>query len=274
MASTTLPGRSLLRRLGNTQLSKSGERRAVPPVRGLTPVVLLLAAWTLVGSADSFSYPPPGTWLAQLWKLHQAGLIVPALLGTLRTFAIGLALATCVGVMMGFLVGSIPLLDRALTPMMDFFRSLPPPAVISVILLIVGIGYSSALLMVTIGALWPVLLNTAAGVRSIPPLRSDVVRTLRLTRSEQLRKVMLPSLVPNIMLGVKVSVSVAFVVALFIEILGVTTGLGSLLANRQQRFDAAGTWGILFLIGICGYLLNAGIASLERRLLRNWPVAN
>jgi ABC-type nitrate/sulfonate/bicarbonate transport system permease component len=73
------------------------------------------------------------------------------------------------------------------------------------------------------------------------------------------------------LLGVKLSVSVAFVVALFIEILGVTKGLGSLLSDRQQRFDAAGTWGILLLIGICGYLLNVGVALIEGRLLRNWP---
>jgi ABC-type nitrate/sulfonate/bicarbonate transport system permease component len=125
--------------------------------------------------------------------------------------------------------------------------------------------------MVTIGGLWPVLLNTAAGVRAMPPLRSDVATTLGLATGERFWKVVLPSLIPNILLGVKLSVSVAFVVALFIEILGVTKGLGSLLSDRQMRFDAAGTWGILLLIGICGYLLNVGIALIEGHLLKNWP---
>lgn len=261
-----------LRSQTRTRPSGSAARRAVPPVRGLALIALLLVVWTIVGSDDSFAYPPPATWIEQLWQLHREGKIIPALLGTLRTCGIGLVLATLGGVTLGFLVGSVLLLDRALTPIMDFFRSLPPPAVVSVILLILGLGYSSAILMVTIGAIWPVLLNTAAGVRAVPPLRSDVGRTLGLTASQQLQKVALPSLIPNILLGVKISVSVAFVVTLFIEILGVTKGLGSLLSNRQQSFDAAGTWGILLLIGICGYLLNVGIALTERRLLRNWPV--
>lgn len=273
MADMTSSRPSLFRRLVRFDAQPAGQQRsAVPPVRGLAPIALLLGIWMIFGSPHSFAYPPPTTWLAQLWRLTSEGQVQPALLGTLRTFGIGLILATVAGVALGFLVGSIPLLDRALTPIMDFFRSLPPPAVVSVILLIVGLGYSSALLMVTIGAIWPVLLNTAAGVRSMPLLRLDVVRTLDLTTGEQLWKVVLPSLIPNILLGVKISVSVAFVVALFIEILGVTDGLGSLLSNRQQRFDAAGTWGILLLIGACGYLLNVGIALVERRLLKNWPV--
>lgn len=248
--------------------------RAVPPLLGLTPIAIALLIWTLVGSDDSLSYPRPTTWWESLKELNSEGLVLPAITSTFKTFGLAMVIVIVFGVAIGYVIGSFTTLDLALSPVIDFFRSLPPPAVVSVVLLIVGIGYSSALLMVALGAVWPIVLNTAAGVRALPPLRSEVSRMLGLSRFERLLKAELPSLLPSILLGIKIAVSVAFVVTIFVEILNVTEGLGSLLTARQKRFDGSGTWALLFLIGVCGFMLNVLVALAERVLLRGRQVGN
>lgn len=249
-------------------------RRTVPPLIGLAPIAVGLILWTLMGSDESLSYPPPNTWIDSMQELAADNLLFPAILSTFQTVGIALAIVIVCGIAIGCVVGNVDILDRAFTPIMDFFRALPPPAVVAVIMLLFGLGYSSALLMVVLGAVWPVVLNTAAGVRSLPTLRSDVGKILGLSRNERFWKILFPSLLPSILLGIRIAVSVAFVVVIFVEILNVTNGMGSLLTSRQQRFDGSGTWAILFLIGISGFLLNVAVALVERHLLRGRPVGN
>lgn len=270
VSTITVPVATLSGRRARPRRRRARRPGGIPPLRGLLPILLLLVVWELVGSASSFSYPTPTTWLIALAELTGEGLW-ESLAFTLRTFVVGLVLATIAGALGGMILGASRTADRAFTPIADFFRALPAPAVISVVTLIMGPNLSAALVMVILGAMWPILLNTASGLRSIPPLRIETSRTLGLTRLQHLRKILLPSLTPHILLGVKVAASLAFVITLFAEILGVTPGLGLLLAHRQQRFDSAGTWGLLLLIGVCGYLINVVVSLLQRRLLKNWP---
>jgi ABC-type nitrate/sulfonate/bicarbonate transport system permease component len=258
-------------RRGGGQVNR---RRSVPPLIGLAPIGIGLVLWTLLGSNESLSYPPPNTWIDSIRELTEDNLLLPAILSTFQTVGISLAVVIVCGIAIGCIVGTVDILDRALSPIMDFFRALPPPAVVAVIMLLFGLGYSSALLMVVLGAVWPVVLNTAAGVRSLPPLRSDVGKILGLSPSERFWKILFPTLLPSILLGIRIAVSVAFVVVIFVEILNVTSGMGSLLTSRQQRFDGSGTWAILFLIGISGFVLNVIVALVERYLLRGRPVGN
>jgi len=79
--------------------------------------------------------------------------------------------------------------------------------------------------------------------------------------------------VPGIMLGLRISVSIALLVALLVDILGAGDGVGRLIVLRQQTFDSAAVWALLLIIGVLGYALNAGLASFERRLFRNWSPA-
>lgn len=259
---------------GGRRTGRVDRRRTVPPLIGLAPIAVGLVLWTLLGSAESLSYPPPNTWIDSMRELTEENLLLPAIFSTFQTVGISLAVVIVAGIAIGCLVGTVDILDRALSPVMDFFRALPPPAVVAVIMLLFGLGYSSALLMVVLGAVWPVVLNTAAGVRSLPPLRSDVGKILGMSRLERFWKILFPSLLPSILLGIRIAVSVAFVVVIFVEILNVTSGMGSLLTSRQQRFDGSGTWAILFLIGISGFVLNVVVALAERYLLRGRPVGN
>jgi len=252
-------------------------RRRIPGLtvlKGLIPLAVLLIVWQLTGSDSSLSFPPPSSWIDSLRELSDKGSLGPALKVTLETFALSLVIATIIGAIVGMAIGASRRLDRALTPTLDFFRSLPPPAVVPVLALILGISLRTSVTVVVIAIVWPILLNTAGAMREVPLVRFEMSRTLGLGRIERIFKVVIPSLLPAIAVGVRVSVSISLVVTLLVEILGTGDGVGQLLTERQQSFDAAGVWGLLLLIGVLGFAINAVIAVGERRLLRNWPEAN
>jgi len=241
------------------------------PLRGLIPLVLLLALWQVAGSADALSFPRPDTWLTAIERMNDEGVLLPALRQTLWTFLLSLIVATIVGALAGMAIGSSRRLDRAVSPLLDFFRTLPPPAIVPVAVLLLGATLTMSITVVVLAIVWPILLNTVNAMRGIPAVRLEMSRTLGLSRFERLRKIVLPSLAPGIMLGVQISVSISLVVTLLVDILGAGEGAGQLLVIRQQTFDAPAVWGLLLIIGAFGYLINAAVGLIQQRLFRNWP---
>ncbi|MCU4671160.1 ABC transporter permease [Microbacterium fluvii] len=194
-----------------------------------------------------------------------------ALAVTATTFTIGLLLALLLGVLAGIVIGSVPIVDRALSPLIDFIRSMPPPAIVPAIGLIVGSGLGSSIVIVVIAVMWPILLNTVVGVRSIPQVRRDTARTLALSPDARLLKVTIPSLAPYVMSGLRIAVSMTLIVTLFTDILGSGQGLGRLLQEMQHFFRADAVWGLLVFIGALGYLINLAFDLIQRIVFRRWP---
>jgi ABC-type nitrate/sulfonate/bicarbonate transport system permease component len=116
---------------------------------------------------------------------------------------------------------------------------------------------------------WPILLNTATAMRSIPMVRLEMSRTIGLSRTQRWVKVILPSLLPGSMLGVRVAASLAVIITLLVDIFGAGTGLGRLLLESQQRLDAAAAWGLLLLVGLFGYVMSLLLSWLEGSIAGN-----
>jgi sulfonate transport system permease protein len=239
-------------------------------LRGLLPVLVLLAIWQLTSSSDSQSFPPPSTWPDALSQLYEQGTLVSAVARTLLTFVLAMLVAIVLGVVIGMLIGASRKLDRAVSPLMDFFRTLPPPAIVPVFVLLMGATIEMAVAVVVLAAIWPIVLNTVIAMRSVPPVRLEMARSLGLSSGERLRKVVFPSLAPGVMLGVRVSVSIALIVTLLVDILGTGEGVGREILVAQQTFEPAKVWALLLVVGIFGYLLSAAVASGEDRIWRNW----
>jgi sulfonate transport system permease protein len=238
---------------------------------GLLPLFALLGVWELTGLERSITFPRPSTWLAGLQDLYATGALQPALRTTLLTFLVSLAVGTLVGTLIGLLMGAFRRVDRALGPPLDFFRSLPPPAVVPVAGLLLGLTPLTNVVIVVLAILWPILLNTITGFRGVPRVRLDMARTLGLSPSERLFKVVLPSVAPSVMVGVRVAASTALVVTLFVDMLGTGDGLGRQLILSQARFEAGAVWGLLLVTGLLGYVLNLLIGLGEHYAFRNWP---
>ena len=151
------------------------------PVRGLLPLIALLAICQLVAQPNSLTLPPPDEWVAALVRLHRDGLLVPAITQTVTTYALGLALATIIGLAMGAAIGFSRRLDRALTPTIDFLASVPAAALLPVAILLLGPGQLAGVVVVGVIVAWPVLLSVAAAARTIPAVRLEMSRTLGLS---------------------------------------------------------------------------------------------
>jgi sulfonate transport system permease protein len=236
----------------------------VAPPRGLLPLVAVLIVWQLVGAGDSLSIPPPSEWLAALARLHREGVLTPAVTQTVSTYMFGLAFATVVGGAAGAVIGASRRADRALTPSVDFLAAIPGAAAVPVVVLLLGPTQLSGVVMVALIVSWPILLTTAMTMRTVPTVRLEMSRTLGLTPVQRWGKVILPSLTPGVMLGVRVASAMALIVTLLVDIFGVGAGLGRLLIESQQRFDSAAAWGLLLLVGAFGYLTSVFLAGAGR----------
>ena len=244
--------------------------RALAGLRGLLPLAIALALWQVVGDPASTSFPPPSTWLEAIGDMAAEGVLWPALTRTFLAFVLALLVATVLGSAIGMVIGASARVDRAVGPMLELTRSLPPPAIVPVATLVLGVTLQTSIAIVVLAVIWPILLNTAAGMRSIPPVRIEMARILGLGRWRTVSKVVVPSLAPSIILGFRVAVAIALIVTLLVDIIGSGEGAGLLILQRQGAFDASSVWGLLLIIGIFGYLVNLAVIALERRVMRNW----
>ena len=243
----------------------------LPPLRGLLPLALFLAAWQAFGPEQSPYFPPPSKWWTSVVDLAQRGRLFPAVSATLLSFAYGLGAAALVGGTIGVLIGVSRIASRAFGPLLEFFRALPPPVIVPLAILLLGYGQNLKLLVVAWASAWPILLNTASATSLIDPLLVDVGRTFRLSTSQAIRKIVVPAVVPGFLLGVRVAVPLAIIITLLVEMLTLLPGIGSLIVRAQREYQSAQVYGLLVLVGMLGFLLNNGFALLESLVLRHWP---
>lgn len=246
-------------------------RRPFRTIRGLWLLIIPLVLWQVLGNPEDFTFPTPKTWYTAVAELNSEGLLVPAIMRTLLTFVLSLIVATVLGVAIGIAVGASHRLGRALTGPLDFARAVPGVALVPALGLLFGNGLGSSVLIVVIAIIWPILLNAVLGMRSISPVLLDMARTLGLSRRERAFKVILPSLAPQVMMGVRISVSLSLIVTLVTDIIGTGEGLGRVLIDQQNLYQAPSVWGLLFLIGAFGFLVNVGFGVFEKLVFSRWP---
>jgi ABC-type nitrate/sulfonate/bicarbonate transport system permease component len=252
--------------------ARAGRRPgAFPPLRGLLPLALLLAVWEVRAPEGSPYFPPPSRWARALGDLGRNGALGPAAVATLVTFFVALAAATVLGALLGLVVGASRRADRALGPTLEFARAMPPAAVVPVATLLIGYQGTMKVAVVTFAALWPILLNTRAGVRSLDPVLLDTARCLHLSRFDSSRKCVLPALLPAIYLGVRVAAPVALVITLLVEILTRVNGVGGLIAVSQRNYQSAQVYGLILVAGLFSLLVNGLVAALEVYTFRHRP---
>jgi len=235
----------------------------VPPLRGLLPLVVLLVVLQLVLHGQSAYFPRPSLWWEGIQSLAKSGALWPALAATLKSFGLALAVATVIGTALGIAIGASQAFDRTLGPLLDFCRFMPAAAIVPVAVLFAGYSEKMTLIVVVFSAVWPILLQVRASVRTRSPLLHDVARSLHLSPARGIWKVLLPSTVPAIILGVRVAAPIVLIVVLLVEIVTQIQGLGALISDAQRTFDAATAYGLLAIAGIIGIAINVLVALAE-----------
>ncbi len=189
---------------------------------------------------------------------------------SLYRVALGYGVAALLAIPLGLLMGWFPRLRGMVNPIIEVVRPIPPLAWIPIAILWFGIGIKSAAFIIFLGAFFPILLNTIAGVLSINPILIEAARTLHAKEKDVFYKVLLPGSIPYIFVGMRIGLGVGWMTLVAAEFTGVREGFGLgymiMTARDIQRPDEilAG----MLVIGLIGLLINAGLRATESRALR------
>lgn len=232
------------------------------------PALLVAAVWLVTVRRHSFFFPPlPDILRAfrELWLFDRLGS--DALPSVLNLIA-GLLLAAVLGIGLGLLLGLAGRLYDAARPVLEFLRAVPGIALVPVALVLLGTGDGMKAALIAYGTVWPVLLGTVDGVRSLDPTVVAMADSYRLPRGQRLLRVVLPGAAPQILAGARVSVALGVVLIIASEYTASTHGIGYLQLQSQRTFDIPEMWASLLLLGLLGYASNLAFRALELRLLR------
>ena len=241
------------------------------------PVAIVLAWEAWARSADSQFWPPPSTIVSQfrdLWLFAQfRSDVVPSLVRILLGFGIGSA----IGILLGIPLGLSLWARKFAMPHVEYWRAMPPPALLPIsVILLHSIGNLQKVSFIAFFCIFPVLLNTIDGVRSLEPTLVDTARAYGIPVNERIRRIVLPAAFPQISAGMRTSLSLAVIIMVVAEYFSSTSGVGYVLLISKNTFQLGPMWAAILLIGVIGYVLNLAYLLVERRLLawhRGWRAA-
>jgi sulfonate transport system permease protein len=231
---------------------------------GFVALWQLIANWRLVSPV--FLPGPDRAWAALL-RGFSGGDLLEKLNGTLWHMALGWFLASLVGIMVGALVGSSRAMRAYVAPTLEFLRPLPVSAIIPVAIALFGLTQSMALFVIAFGAIWPTLLATVHGFAAVEPRLYEVARVLHLSRLAVIFKIALPSASPDILSGMRLSLTVALILSVVCEMLAGLDGLGHWVLLSARSFRSADLFAGVILLGAIGYATALMMSAVERRLL-------
>ncbi len=241
---------------------------------GIISVLAALALWELISRTGVISerdLPAMSTTLQALWTLVQTGDFWTAFAETVRGWAIGLGLAIALAVPIGIALGSSDFAAVAFRVPIEFLRPIPSAALIPVLFLTLGTNLKSEIFLATFGAFWPLLVQTMYGVRDVDPIATDTARSFRLGGSERLYRITLPSALPYIFTGIRISSAVALILAFTAELFMGTGGLGVAM-NVAQTFGLNDQiYALALATGLLGVAIHFAVSAAERRILRWHP---
>jgi ABC-type nitrate/sulfonate/bicarbonate transport system permease component len=231
------------------------------------PIAIVAVLWAWTSQSDTFYYPPlPDVFerFADNWIFERFGSDVWP---SLRRMFIGYFAAVLIAIVVGTALGSSRTLRRATSPIVEFLRSIPPPALLPFAIVVIGVGDDMKIFIIAFVCLWPVLLNTIDGINGIDPTLKDIARVYGISGRDRLLRMTLPAASPQIFAGMRLSLSLAVILMVISEMVASTNGIGFFVLQSQRSFAIPEMWSGILLLGILGYVLNLIFVIAERRIL-------
>ncbi len=237
---------------------------------GIVGLLVLIAAWHLCAAyqlvSPVFLPSPESTWAA-LRRGLAAGDLAPQLGATVLRMLQGWIAASLVAVAIGSLIGIAASARAYLQPTLEFLRPLPAPAIIPVAIALFGLTHTMVLVVIVFGSVWPALLATVYGFASVEPRLIEVGRIMRLSRLAFVFKIGLPNALPDIIAGMRLSLTISLILSVVCEMLAGETGLGTGILLAARAFRAGDLFAGVVLLGLIGLVSNWGLLLVERRVL-------
>jgi ABC-type nitrate/sulfonate/bicarbonate transport system permease component len=235
----------------------------------LLPIVLIAIWWFLSAGSQNFFFPPLADIVAVFHPTWFTGALETEVLPSVWRLLGGYLVAVVIGVGLGALLGSSPVLRALTEPVLEFLRAIPPTVMIPLLVLFLGIGAEMRIVVIAIGALWPILLNTTEGVRAIDEVLRDTAKVYRLTPMMRFTTLIMRGASPQIITGARQGLSIAIILMVISEMFAAQDGLGFTIIRFQKSFSMPEMWSGVLLLGVLGIIF-ALIFKLFESLSLKW----
>ncbi|CAD5110190.1 nitrate ABC transporter permease [Zestomonas carbonaria] len=264
------PRKPLRERLPGGETLAAAARAAIPPLLG---ILAFIGLWALIASRSEGLPGPLSTW--------QAALVLFAdpfydngpndmgigwnILNSLGRVGIGFGLAALIGIPLGFAIGRFAFLAGMLSPVISVLRPVSPLAWLPIGLLVFEAAGPASIWVIFISSIWPIILNTAAGVASVPQDYLNVARVLRLSEWKVLTRILFPAVLPHLMTGIRLAIGVAWLVIVAAEMLTGGIGLGFWVWDEWNNLNVEHILIAIIIVGLVGLALEQVLLLLARR---------
>ena len=232
------------------------------------PVLLILLWWVASAETTSIFVPQPAPLAATFIDTWVGERLLSDVLPSIGRLAIGVVTAIVLGISLGLMIGSSRWLRDLTEPVLEFFRAVPPPVLVPVLMLLIGVNDQMKIMVIISGCIWPVLLNTIEGVRATDSVMSDTAHTYGIHGWARVRNLVLPSASPQIMAGVRQCLSIGLILMVISEMFASSSGLGFTIVQFQRSFAIPEMWSGIVILGLIGVALSFIFQWTERRVLR------
>lgn len=250
-----------------------GRRKTLLVLAGLVLPVLLLVGWFVISAFElvpSYRLPSPEAVWTSASTLLSDGILGTHIAISTQRVLLGFLIGSLVGLGLGALVGLSTWGSAFLSPTIGAFRAVPSLAWVPLLILYVGINEDSKVMLIAIGALFPVYTTVAGALRHVDPQLVELGRAYGLGRLSLLAQVQLPAVVPSIVSGLRLALAQAWLFLVAAELIASSMGLGFLLVDSQNNGRVDRMWLTIILLGILGKTTDALIGLLEKYLLKRW----
>ncbi|MFI0816329.1 ABC transporter permease [Streptomyces sp. NPDC021098] len=244
-----------------------GARRTVRPlVFNLMALVLGVAVWASAAATGLADIPGPLSVGSRAGDLLADGTLGQDALASLRRVLLGFALGTLVAVPVGFLMGWYPIARGLLEPYVQFFRTIPPLALIPLVIVLMGIGETPKIFVIFLAAFMSCVVAAFQGVTSVERTLIDAARVLGASDRAVFLKVVIPASTPFILVGMRIGLGAAWATVVAAEMIGAQQGLGFEMVHAQTYYDVPTIFVGLLSIGVIGLVMDRLLLLAERRL--------
>ena len=238
---------------------------------GLVCLLALVALWETVarlGLVTPQQLPAPSIIAVAGWNDIVDGDMPGQIWLTAQHLVVSFALATVIGVPVGFALGRVRLLHAALEPMIEFLRPMPVIAILPIAVLILGLGDMMIYSVIAFGAGWVILLHAMDGARGIDPVLIETGKTFRVSRLRRFVTIILPAAAPQTFTGLRVGLGIAVIITIVVELVsGFAGGLGDYIGTLEGALQTPVAYAGIIIIALIGYLLGQSLLLVEHRLM-------
>lgn len=240
--------------------------RLVAPALQAATFVVAGTVWELTSRSElipSRFLPPITRILSRLWSLMGTATFWESIRDTMITWGWGMLISVSIGVVVGLLIGTSRFLTASTRLVVDFLRSVPPVALIPLMILQFGATPKTKLILVVYGAVFPILIGAVFGAGSVDRGYRDVAKVYRIGPVARYFRITLPAAAPFMMSGVRIAASIAVIVAVVVEIITGAPGIGATMTDARLGQDFEGLYALILATGVFGIAVNAVVGSIE-----------